>query len=271
MTFSNDSNMKIRLLIPFLVALCASANAASISFDTVGSASGGMLATDTAGVNGVANWNVLNASATAGGPIAGSLAAGSIKDSAGTTLATTTLTWTGTGQANAGAGTGTNDNKMFSSEWDLFDAVGSRNTHMTFTLTNIPYAVYDVYFYVLAGSNAEDRGGNVTANGITESIMMYNFSTGATGAVPPTSTSYIDANSPFSYSDDNTGNETGRGTYVRLQNITGSELTLLISAQNPGVPRLRMSGFQVVQVPEISSSMLVLLSSTLMLAKRRRA
>ena len=228
--------------------------ASLISFNSVGSATpAGMQPADTAGAPGVsaANWNNMVSSATAGGAIAGSIAAGGVVDNSGTTLAATTVTWTGTGQANT-AGSGTNDQRMFESEWDLFNNAGPGLIDMTVTVTNIPYAQYDVYFYVQDASNAADRGGDIIANGVRESIMMYNFPSGTTGVVNPLGPfGYVEADYPFTYNDP----LTPRGTYVQIEDLSG-DLTLQLDALNTSTPRLRMSGFQIVEVvPEPSTGL----------------
>ncbi|MGE9267214.1 MAG: PEP-CTERM sorting domain-containing protein [Verrucomicrobiales bacterium] len=240
-----------------LLLSAGSLPAASISFNVTGAVSGEMGPTETAGVNSVANWNNLLGSSTAGGPINGSLT--TVRDDSGAVLATSTISWTGTGQANAGSG-GTNDQKMFESEWDLFDSGSNTGVvDMTFTITNIPYAVYDVYYYVQDASNAETRGGDVEANGTLKSIRMYNSPQGG-------GTLYQEADSPFTYNEATTD----LGTYLRLENITGSTLTLTVSSKNPSTPRLRMSGFQVVEVPEPSGAALVGLGVLVSLTRRKR-
>ena len=147
--------------------LALQANAADvISFNAVGALTGGMLSTDLAGAPGVRvpNWNNMNSLLTAddvGREFSGALT--TIFDNSGTLVSGLELTWSGTGLARA-AGGGTNDQRMFESEWDLFDTANNTSSvDMTFTLTNVPFALYDVYFYVQDADNAEIRGGDVSA------------------------------------------------------------------------------------------------------------
>lgn len=239
-----------------------SAEAAVMSFNATGAATGGMLPGDTAGAVAVGNWNNMNAvQATGGGPIAGTLAAGSIVNDAGAVQALTTLTWNGTGVATAG-GSGTNSQRMFESEWDLFDSASVTATpDMTINVTNIPYAAYDVYFYVQDASNAAQRGGDVSANGVTKSIRMFN----SPGDIPGGPTAYVEADSLPPWSD----TTTDQGTYLRLPNITG-DLALTISSKNVSVPRIRFSGFQIVEVPEPSAAAVGGIAALGLLSARRR-
>jgi len=146
--------------------------------------------------------------------------------------------------------------RMFESELDLFATT-------TFTLTDVPYAVYDVYYYVQDASDNEIRGGNVTANNVTESIRMF----ASPGAITGGNFAYVEANNQFTWDPATTT----QGTYLRIQNLTGTTLTMVVAPLNTGTPRLRMSGFQVVQVPEPTSLSLLGLCGTLALLRRRRA
>jgi hypothetical protein len=248
-------------------AFISSARAEVISFDAVGALTGGMTATDTAGAPevSVANWNNMNSLQTlAGGSISGSLAAGSITNSAGIVMPSMTLSWTGTGVANA-AGTGVDSQKMFESEWDLFDSANNTTVaDMSFTLTNIPFTLYDVYFYVQDASNVSTtRGGDVTANGFTESIRMFATPTD----IPGGPFSYVEADNAFTFNSTNTT----QGTFLRIKDVTGETLTLTVSSKNASPSRLRMSGFQVVEaIPEPGSALCLTIGAGALLGMRRR-
>ena len=239
----------------FIAALSVSSHAAVISFNSRGGSGTAMGATETAGAPGVSvsNWNDMNSTtAGAGQAIAGTLAAGAIKDSTGAVLATTSLTWSGTGVANA-SGSGTGTDKMFTSEWDLFDNGSNTSVRdMRFTVTDVPYALYDVYFYVQDANNAATRGGDVVANGVTESITMFNWP----------GTDYVEADSKFTWNV----STTDVGRYLRIQDLSG-DLTLDIFSKNTPTPRLRMSGFQIAEVPEPATLSLAALG---LLGLRRR-
>jgi hypothetical protein len=234
-----------------------------LSFNAIGAAGGGMGLGEIAGAPGAsaANWNnMYSVQTTPGGAITGSLAAGTIRDASGNILPTTSLSWTGTGVANA-SGTGTGSQKMFESEWDLFDnASNTAAVDMTLTVLNVPFGSYDVLFYVQDAAGIGARGGDVTANGVTKSIQMFT----STASIPGGAFSYVQANSPFTF---NTGT-TQLGTYLRFSGLTGSSLSLTISSKNVTTPRLRFSGFQIV--PEPSRALLCGLAAGFFVMRRRR-
>ena len=245
-------------------ALVITADAAVISFNaTAGSSPSGMATTDIAGAPGasVSNWNNMYATST-NGVLTGSLAAGTIRNDSGTTVSLMALTISGTGGTNSnGSGSGTNAQRMFESEFDLFAST-------TFTLTNVPYALYDVYYYVQDADDGQIRGGDVTANTVRESITMFaNPTAVGTASGNANNFAYLEANNQFTWNS----TTTTRGTFLRIQDLTGSTLTMVVAPQNTGSPRLRTSGFQVVQVPEPTSLSLLGLCGTLALLRRRRA
>lgn len=226
------------------ICLAASSTGAQgvnvISFNAIAAANGGMLSSDTAGAISVNHWNNTPSGQTnPSDPIAGSLGAETIIDSNGNVLPTMTLTFSGFGISNNVGGT-TGNERMFQSEWDPYNN-STATTDMALVVSNVPYSLYDVYYYVQDADNVENRGGNVTANGITESITMFNFP----ADIPGGNSTYVEADNQFSWNATTT-----RGTYLRIQSVSGSTLNLDISAQNPGAPRLRFSGFQIVQIPE---------------------
>jgi hypothetical protein len=254
--------MKTPLLSLSLLALgIATAQPAAISFNAVGASSGGMLLTDTAGaLANVPNWNnMFSLQTNAGGPITGSLLLGTVVDSAGTLLAGTSVTWSGTGVANA-AGSGSNDQRMFESEWDLFNN-NINVVDMTIAVANIPYPLYDVYFYVQDANFSAERGGIVSANGVEKAIRMFQFP----GNIPGGPFAYVEADSLPPWS----ATTTAQGTYVYIPNLSG-DLLLQLTAKNPTTPRLRFSGFQIVQVPEPSRALLVAFGILSCLSLRRR-
>jgi len=237
-------------------ALAITADAAVISFNaTFGPSPDGMAIAHTAGAPGASasRWNNMYVT-DANSSLSGSLGAGTIVDNSGATVSLTALTISGTGVRSSN-GNNFNSQRMFESEIDLFATT-------TFTLTNVPYAFYDVYYYVQDAGGTAGRGGNVTANGVRESIRMY----ASAGAIPGGQFAYVEANNQFTWDPATTT----RGTYLRIQDLTG-DLTMVVAPLNTGNARLRMSGFQVVQVPEPTSLSLLGLCGTLALLRRRRA
>lgn len=151
-------------------------------------------------------------------------------------------------------------NAVVGDEWLMDTWLAASNT-MTFTITTIPYAAYDLIVYNLP-----------LFNGVT-----YTYTVGGTsyfGNSPisgQTSAGYVDNNggTPFNYVEAVStllGSPTANSTYTRFENLTGSSLTFSITGGN-GISYI--NGFQIVEtVPEPSRAML-LLGGLLAMAGRR--
>jgi len=148
----------LQVLTIGLMALGGMVNAASIGVN-LGSNETSLAAGDSAGVVAQTNWNnAANAS--------GSLS--NIKNDAGTTT-TLDVSWTAPGTWRVVAnGTATSDAKLM---YGYIDAQWSDQPAIV-TLSQIPYAMYDVYVYL--GSNNEGHTGRVI-----EGTTTYWFTNGA--------------------------------------------------------------------------------------------
>ena len=201
-----------------------------------------MLATETAGAPGVnvANWNDISNDAWPG---SGSISAGNIKDSNGDPLATTTLVWAWGGGA-ASQGSGVNDAHMLSGAFDAYSAPPGYTHHGNFIVSNIPYATYDVYYYMPSGYSL--RGGDATANGIIKSMgFAPNYDAGF----------YQEADSPFTF----VLGTTELGTFLRIEGLSG-DLTLYTDGKNPPPvdhPRFHIAGFQIVNTTAATPGTLI--------------
>lgn len=255
----SPNSKSLHLFMCLAMSSAGASGANVISFNAIAAPNGGLMSSNTAGAISVNHWNNMpSGQVSPSDPIAGSLGAGTIIDSHGNVISAMSLTFYGFGISN-NAGGATGSEWMFQSEWDPYDN-STATTDMALVVSNVPYALYDVYYYVQDADNVADRGGNVTANGITESITMFNFPADIPGGIA----AYVEADNQFSWNATTT-----RGTYLRIQNVYGSTLNIGISAQNPGAPRLRFAGFQIVQVPEPTTLSLGVLTMLGFLRRKR--
>ncbi len=252
------------LLSVLAVALvfCGSSMAAVISFNAVGGGGSGMSATDTAGAPNanVAYWNNMVESNPSSGSVPytfnGSIPAGSVIDDSGAILPGTSVSWNFMGVAGNPGGSGSNDQRMFDPEWDPF----SGSPDLTISVSNIPFAEYQVITYHHSAIyTAQDRGGDVTANGVTKALRMFQLD-----ADNPNGTfGYVEADFDGTF-DTGTPTNVPRGTYVHFDETLSGDLTLTVDAKYGA--RLRFSGFQIVQVPEPTTLLTWSLLATLGIA-----
>lgn len=255
--------MTRRTLIVSLLAAAAgvglaapASRAATISFKFTNGTTG-LAATDLAGAPGVRAGNYNNVAVTS---TTANATLGTVKDDSGATVPSATLTLTpATGQNNGVAAgvVGTNDAALFSNSFDQFSTPAS-----TVTVTNIPYATYDVYFYRTGNeANATLRAGQFTIG------SQNRFVRG--GLADPTNTG-----SGYVLSSDTTngGGSTAQGNYVVFSGLSGGTLTASFAGVAAGdtINRNKVAGFQIVQTPEPASVGLVALSGLGLLARRRR-
>jgi hypothetical protein len=225
------------------VAGVAQATSIGVQFSKNGTP---LTATDVAGVAEVAqdHWNALSNTAV---PNAG------LMNNSG---AITTASLSAGGDADyfaGGAGFATAGDRALASH-ALLALYGN---HVTYTVTAVPYASYDVYIY--GQSDAPDRA-------ITFTV---------TSAAPTATRSFLSENSATTWTEGlSTWNGIGtqpadvtHANYVHFSGLSGSTLTLdYFAPGNSGV-----NGFQIVEaVPEPASLGLLSVAATGLLSRRRR-
>jgi len=217
------------VLILASLTLCSSAQAASISVSFAGDNGGGVgnqiIAGQTAGVVPVNDWEGL--SGANGGPTV--LASGA------------SVTWS---SANTWGGAGaTTDDEAMVNGW-LDDGGAGANI----SITGIPYALYDVYVYGSSDAGNEGRGMTTNVNGTSY------YSDGAFTNLSGNGSFFDGTN----YVDGSTA--TADPSYFLVSGVSGANLTIIgARSTEPGGldSRAGISGFQIVQVPEPSSALLL--------------
>lgn len=120
-----------------------------------------MAPTDVAGAPGVAsdNWNSLDVSGNGNGYVGGSMS--NLVDDSG---AATTMDATAGNIPGKNAFTTDFENYGWSGA-DLTMHTGGMNDSSQFTISNVPYALYDVYVYLGGGANGGNAGGVISLSG----------------------------------------------------------------------------------------------------------
>ena len=155
------------------------------------------------------------------------------------------------------------DQDLYSAAIHTFNGTGSPGSYYsTITVTNIPYATYDVYAYV-------SSAGNTLTNG-TPGLVNFNGTLSGTTLTGGTTVSYTSANSAQYGSNYVQITNGGVGNYVLLQNVTGSTLNVYESSTNG-----EMEGIQIVQaeapIPEPATlGLMAVAGAGLLLVGRKR-
>ena len=202
-----------------------------------------ILPTDSAGVVAQMNWNNF-----AGGNGTNLVL---VDNTGATTGALLTFTASGTYSSIGGAG-------IVPADGDEKLNTGFVYGDSSFTLSNVPYAIYDVYVYHL-----NDASGRI------ETTTLAGLSFFGAAAVPNDAT-HVDQNAATSYlytqtTSTNVTSPTAGGNFVRFQNLSGS-VTLTASAPGNGY----VNGLQIVQVPEPATIGLLGLAAVTGACTRRR-
>ncbi len=167
-------------------------------------------------------------------------------------------------RANALAGNAaTNDQRLYSGFSEMWEAGGGQT--LTVNITGIAYAAYDIYVYWGGGNSS--RGGSLTLDGAT-------FYARGTAPVDDLGNGYAQiTNTDYDAGDIGGTVPSTEGNYTVAKGLTGSELSFSLQALDMGNSnwRHRLYGFQIVEVPEPSSVILLIAGSALCLARGRRA
>lgn len=249
------STMK-KILIPSLACapLLLPAAVISVNFEGLDNPNGGtdypnlLVPGDVAGVVPASNWNNVSGAAGTGSTLVNDSGAAS-----GATLDWTgqaTWSWERSGDpvpANA-------DGSMFNG---YLDTTGNDGNH-TFTVANVPFALYDVIVYV-------DGEFNLTPG----RPLRANINPGGSGDNPATDVWVSDTLNWNGTYTQGTGTDLASATeganYVRFSGITQDNFGIFVEAETF---RAAINGFQIVEVPEPGTGLLALLG--LGLAARRR-
>lgn len=229
--------------------LLTTANAAVISVNfnnTAGPNAWVLTSTDTAGPIASANWNnVTGASNTSGI---------TLNDDAGTAT-TASMTWSSANIWTSGVGNGSNDKIILHPYLD--DGSG-----VTVTVTNIPFAQYNVYGII---ANAD---GSYTSTDFNVNNGTWAF--GGSAAADGLAQTNIDALSG-SWVQATT---TTRGNYWKVENQADSTLSIQGIARgfggNAPAQRGSLAGIVIEEVPEPASALLLGFGGLALLFVRRK-
>lgn len=216
--------------------------------------SNALAAGDTAGLVPQSNFNVFTGTSTSGT---------ALNDETGAST-TTLLDYSANGTFNVNANTAAGPDEKLNQQM----INGTNGTQPTFTVSAIPFTLYDLIVYTLNDSNRVQR---ITLTGI-ESFTVNSPSPGNAG--------YVDGNvnTAYIYTQGTTNDITPvtNSNYVRFTGLTASSLTITSDARISTFSGNNndngfINGFQIVQIPEPTSLSLLGLCGTLALLRRRRA
>jgi hypothetical protein len=247
---SSHNTMKQKIMnLAAAAAITGAASAASIGVSFGGDNNGGTAngatafldPADTAGVVSQANWtNAPGISGSAVDVLNGSGAASSLD-----------VSW-GSGESwNWNSATNTSEGELVNG-WLSTNTIGEATT---LDVTEIPYATYDLYLY--SGHDRDSTG----------SGSVYTLTEANSAFAPTTLIENVDpaalAADPFTY----VNGTDGTGNYALWSGLTASELNISMTSTTN---RMALSGFQIVAVPEPSSTILLSLSGLALFFRRRK-
>jgi hypothetical protein len=195
-----------------------------------------MASSDTAGVVAQHNWQYISYLAGSGT---------GVQNSSGVEVPIA-ISWSAPASYGVYNSTQTNDRALMNTFWDTSDQGGA----ITFGVSSIPYAQYDVYAYV--GSDGNGRKGHGELQGVAGSTRYF-----ATSDNP--FNGYVQATAT-------TLGEAAAANYVKFSGLTSSSFTFIESTD--GAAGVGLHGIQIVDttVPEPSAITLLVLGLVSLLA-----
>ncbi|MCU0791271.1 MAG: hypothetical protein MUE42_00090 [Opitutaceae bacterium] len=220
----------------------------AIGFDLHGPAAVALAPAERAGAPSVRlpNWNGLPVPVSE----AGFVTPGIIVDSAGAAVTGLTLTYTNGTSGNAGASSGlADDAKLFGTFADIYgDTPTSTPPQLPSRLiaTGIPYATYDVYFYIRNDGAA--RAAAITVNGTTYYTRGGLADPQANGAGYVLNQGTDAGPVPDPLAVPTVVSTIPQGNMILVKGLSG-DLDATLAAQYAGdaFPRLKLGGFQIVK------------------------
>lgn len=221
----------------------SSAATVSVNFSSNGNSGGdhAVGTSTTAGVEAVQNWNDVTG---------GTGSASNVNDSTGAAT-TVDVDWaTGTWGGTAATGTVTGNDALMGAWLD--------DGSMLVTISEIPYAQYDVIVYGTSDAGNDGRNLGWMVNGV-DSESIGSFGGALTNGTFFDGT-FVDGTTP-----------TANPSYLRFNGLTGATLTIADHTTGSATLRSALSGFQIVEaVPEPSSTALLGLGGLALILRRRK-
>ncbi|HEY4313085.1 MAG TPA: PEP-CTERM sorting domain-containing protein [Pirellulales bacterium] len=230
-----------------LLAICGSATANSIGLNFTATRFGGgpypILPNESAGLVPQTNWNNTNPLGNGSTADVASPVAGTLVDNTGAATGVTVQWFNGNAEVNSSGGNTTPDERLFRGavEGQFF---GSPSPQLEVTVSNVPYAHYEVIAYVVGFGFAADSSVRL---GDQEFFYTQSSNFTTDGFIKATATDYADRT---------------LATYAEFDNLTGSTFTLELIHQGGNRPAI--DGFQIVATPEPSSWVLIVLGCGLL-------